>query len=166
MARIVVLLYCHDWFSLFGRDEQKIRPLEFNVFRMNVLALHKWLPGLAMLCFAIGAFIPIGFMPGSIVAGTPFVLCPEQNPVLAEMLSSQDGTGWHQHEHKADSASTSGTDTCFFASATFTFMATDIALVAIVSDQPAIVPAGTRAFGQSAPPSPRSARGPPLAATI
>jgi len=141
---------------------------ELDVIGKSAIALRNLLPSLAVLCFAIGAFTPVGLMPGSVADGTPFVLCPEQNPVLAELLTNTENSGGHQHQHQhtAESASTSGTDKCSFASAATTFIAAEVALNSVVPDGLVDLPANTQALTLSKRPSSLSARGPPAAPTI
>ncbi len=141
---------------------------ELNVSGKIVLALRNLLPSLALLCFAIGAFTPIGLMPGSVADGTPFVLCPQQNPALAELLTSDvvSGDHQHQHQHNVDSSSTSGTDKCSFASAASTFIVSDVTMDIMVAEKSFDFPTGTQAPIPFVRSSSRSARGPPAAVTI
>ncbi|MGI9205800.1 MAG: hypothetical protein ACR2Q3_17425, partial [Woeseiaceae bacterium] len=125
-----------------------------------VLALRNLLPGLALLCFAIGAFIPVGLMPGSVADGTPFVLCPQQNAILAELLTNEPSSGGHhQHQHTADSASSFGTDKCSCASAASAFILAELEMNAVIAEGAVALPIGTQTLTLSLRPSSRSARG-------
>ena len=103
--------------------------------RQRSTAFYR-LARLAVLCFAIRAFAPVGYMPGAIADGTPFVLCPGQHPVLTRLISDLSGPGAHHHEHSSDAASTTAMNMCPFAAVASPAIAGDQILEAAFAGTP------------------------------
>ena len=132
--------------------------------RQRSTAFHR-LARLAVLCFAIRAFAPVGYMPGAIADGTPFVLCPGQHPILAQLIGDLSGPSAHHHQHSSDPASTTAMDMCPFAAVTSPAIANDLTFEAAFAGSPTGIRSDTSTPVFSTRSRTHPVRGPPSPST-